>query len=50
MDRIDRIFSGIGQLLLLGIPKPASDPRASRLLLQQRPILLILYILYIDVK
>ena len=50
MHRMHRIFSGNGWLLFLSIRKSEPDHRRSQLLVQQRFVLLILYILCIDVK
>ena len=43
-------FSGNGWLVFLGIRNPAPDHRRSQLLVQQRPVLVILCILCIDVQ
>ena len=49
MHRMHRIFSGKGQLVILGIRKPAPNPRPSRLLVQEPHVQSILYILCIHV-
>ena len=53
MDRIYRIFSGDGGLIVLNIRKSVSDHVRSQPLVRQPPVLIILCILYIlciDVK
>ena len=45
-----RIFSGDGGLAILDICKSARDHRRSQLLVQQRPVLIILSILCIHVQ
>ena len=50
MHRMHRIFSGDGWLIVLGIHKAARDHRRSQPLVQQRPVLIILCILCIDVQ
>ena len=50
MHRLHRIFSGDGWLIVLGIHKAARDHRRSQPLVQQRPVLIILCILCIDVQ
>ena len=50
MDRMHRIFSGDGELAVLNIRKSARVHRRSQPLVQQRPVLIILIILCIDVQ
>ena len=50
MHRMHRIFSGNGWLVMLSISKSAHDHCPSRHLVQQRPLLVILCILCIDVN
>ena len=50
MHRMHRIFPGYDEPLFPGIRNPASGLRRSQLPLQERPVLLILCILCIDVQ
>ena len=50
MHRMHRIFSGNGWLAFLSIRKSEPDHRRSQLLVQQRPVLVILCILCIHVQ